>query len=264
MDLVSQARAAAESPVKIRRFWNSGTEHRPPEWPIEADAGPDGRARLDEPYTILAQAANEFGESFLVLEITETGTSALKRLGRDAEPAVRQALQKLGHARALALLRTGLITAGQELLQQLFELARQDPEIIGALARTWKDLAFLEDSASGRKRCLEKSHELYREAYEATKGIFPGINTAATALWLGKAELAVRLAREVAENCRKQLAIRPQDYWALATHAEGRLILRESAEATQSYAQARALVDQSHKWANLASTRKQARRLCEK
>ena len=263
MDLIAQVAATAASPAQIRKLWASGPDHQPPDWPLKFTVGPDGRAQLAEPFSILARAANEFGESFLVLDIVETGMRALQRLARADEPAVRHALNQLGHAKALALLRTGSVEEGHALLQQLHQREKEDSEITGALARTWKDLAFLADSPAAKLRYLQKSHDLYLSAYEANRNIFTGVNAAATALWLGRMDLANRLAEEVAELCRKSEMARTGDYWTTATLAECNLILRREELARQLYGEARSLIDESHKWANLESTRKQAQRLCD-
>jgi class 3 adenylate cyclase len=225
----------------------------------------DGQPCLDEPFSILACAANDFGESFLVLDIVEVGTRALQKLAAasSSSPLIQGALSKLGHAKALALLRTGSFAAGYDLLRRLHQRDSNDIEIVSALARTWKDLAFLADTPAAKRRHLQQSHDLYLEAYQSTKRIFPGINAAATALWIGQEELAGRLAAEVVSHCQIELGARPNEYWATATMAEGHLILRRTDQARQLYERARSLIDQSHKWGQLHATLKQARRLCE-
>jgi class 3 adenylate cyclase len=263
MGLINLAKTATDSPVQIRKLWRSGPEEKPPEWRPSGHQGADGQPCLDDPFSILSRAALEFGESFLALDIAETGIRALKSQKGAQQSVVLRSLSRLGHCKALALLRTGSTTAASQLLEELYQNDREDVEVAGALARTYKDFAFLEDNSAAKIANFERSHNLYYAAYNAAGDFFPGINAAATALWLGKRELAERLAHQIAAGCLTKLESRPSDFWLTVTLAESQLILRMTDEAADCYEQARCQIGASRKWANLGAARKQAQRICE-
>src|ERR1051326_2190820 len=263
MELTALANAAIGSPKLIRKLWQSGLDGKPPAWVPGLSRDETGETSLDDPYSILASAAVEFGESFLALDIAEAGIRALTSHPAAPEPAVLKSVRKLGHSKALALLRTGAIATAQDLLQDLYERDRSDLEIAAALARTYKDLGFLADTPALRKRHLERSHSLYFAAFRATGDVFPGINAAATALWLGRRKPAAVIADDVARRCAAKLKSKPADYWLTATLAEAQLILGRTKEASRHFKAARSQIDLSHKCDNLNATRKQARRLCD-
>ncbi len=122
MELMGLARAAIGSPVQIRKLWRSGPEDRPPAWRPSIYHGADEETCLDDPFSILSRAALEFGESFLALDIAETGIRALKGLKEAQQPVVLRSISRLGHCKALALARTGSTSAANQLLQELYEL----------------------------------------------------------------------------------------------------------------------------------------------
>ena len=250
------------SPTRIRRLWHSGANGGPPDWQPQLLSGADGRITFEEPFSKLARAALEFGEAFLSLDIAEAGLRRLERHPESSHPAVRRALNQLGHAKSLALLRTGSTGAALALLQKLWEMDRDDVEIGAALARAYKDLAFSADQSSERLGFLRRSHELYLTTFRRSGSVFPGVNAAATAFWMNQREAAEALAAEVSVRCLSQLQTPPDDYWVIATLAECLLIRREFTPAIEWYAKGRVLVGRSKHWANLNSTRLQARRLC--
>src|SRR5262249_7703778 len=154
--------------------WRSGPDDAPPQWEPRIYAGQDQKPCLDEPFSILARAALEFGESFLSLDIAETGIRSLKLRPDAQQPAVVTALCQLGHCKALALLRTGATRAAHQLLKELYTRNRDDIEVVAALARTYKDLAFLSGDGQPNTPDLERSHELYAAAFEINADFFPG------------------------------------------------------------------------------------------
>ena len=224
------------------------------------------------PYTALAGAALRDGEAFLALDIAQEGSAVLgamlrRPVSRESEArAVQRALSHLGHIEALALARTGSTATAQERLGRLYAQDKDNPEIAGALARTFKDFAMEAGRGADTRRAhLERAHRLYLDGYRRSRprSAFLGINAAATTLWLGARADAAALARELEDLCRAELTARPGDYWALATLAEASLLQGETARAIECYAQARAAVEATRHWADLSTTRRQARRHCE-
>src|SRR5437879_6362487 len=147
MELTKLAQSAVGSPTAIRKLWRSGSDNKSPDWRPGIYHDASGRACLDDPFSILARAGLEFGESFLALDIAEEGIRALKAHPAGQAPVVLRGLSQLGHCKALALLRTGSTSAAQELLQALHDRDRDDLEVTAALARTYKDLAFLAEAS---------------------------------------------------------------------------------------------------------------------
>lgn len=92
-------------------------------------------------------------------------------------------------------------------------------------------------NASGRQKDLETCHATYRKAFELTADPYPGINAAATALWLDDRLLAAKIARKVLAL----LAIKPPGtatHWDMATEAELLLLTGETEMAKQRYREA--------------------------
>lgn len=246
---------ACRSGRDIRQMW----EHLP-EWIGEiATAG----GELEEPFSDLAEVALNHGESFLALDIAEEATRLLQiRRDRTSTP-VQRALSRLGHSRALALARTGSVVAAQQLLTKLYDSDRKDPRIRTALARTFKDLALSDPESDFGRDNLRKAHELYLDAFlDSPEDPFPGINAATTALWNGHADRATALAHEVRDLCLKILEESGASYWNLATLGESYLLVGNTEVACDYYGRARELIDSSREWANLSSTRRQARLIC--
>jgi class 3 adenylate cyclase len=265
MDLIKLAHEATRSPGALRKLWRSGPEGRPPDFPeaTRQGIGIGPKNSIGEPYSILARAANEFGESFLALDIATHGEQVLAAAPSNDSVEVKRAMVELGHARSMAMLRTGRIEEARTLLEELCFRFGPDLEIAAALARSHKDFAFLSDDPDVKVFHLNKALDLYSTTYKTSDHVFPGINTAAISLWLGLREQAERIAREIETACLRCIASDPPDYWDIATLAESQLILGKEEEAARNFAKARQLIEISHKWANLAATRKQARRTCE-
>jgi len=98
------------------------------------------------------------------------------------------------------------------------------------------------------------------QAYQTTGGYWSGINAATLALILREREQAVTLAREVAEQCRVELARVEEPtgdrYWLLSTLGEAALLLGQWSEAEDWYGQAVELGRGN--WGSLQSTRHNA------
>jgi class 3 adenylate cyclase len=271
------AETAVASPEAICRLWQRNISHAGrlvlarASWTPEFVPAGNGW-ELDQPYTVLAAGALRFGEAFLALDIAAEGRFALDSLRQ--KPALSEtqtrlaqdAADRLGHVEALALARTGSTSVAQERLARLFERDKANPEVVGALARTFKDFAVGADMPSDlQRRHLEQANQLYLEGYRRSQppSVYLGINAAATSLWLGEREKAAALAAETESLCRATLAADPEEYWTLATLAEALLLQRRLEDAVVLYAEARRTIDHSRRWADLSTTRQQAQRHCE-
>jgi len=256
------AQEHTNSPQALRQFWGGGNDH-PPVWDHSSFACIDGKEVLDEPYTLLAQAALRFGETFLALDIVKVGCAVLEEAGRNKNINVQDAMIQLIHVKALALARLGSLIEAHELLENATREC-ESTEIAAGMARTLKDLSFLSPDEPSRIAKLRKSNELYLESYIRRPDAFTGINAAATALWLGEIETARSLAREVRELCQTILQSNPDDVWSSATLAESLLIDGFFNEAVSQYGKARKAMAKAHRWGDIATMRKQAIRHCEK
>jgi class 3 adenylate cyclase len=175
---------------------------------------------------------------------------------------------RLRQLKGLATARSGDTERANRLLRELSDAGHADPETLGILARTHKDLALRAHDEVGRARHLKAAFGIYTSAYEdaRTRGAeaevaYPGINAAAIAVLQGDFAGARRIAGEVRVHCLRALEARNNDYWLAATLGEAALILGEHTEAKAQYSRAAQLAAGSH--GNLASTRRQAALLAE-
>ena len=157
----------------------------------------------------------------------------------DAVEALRTMPTSLRNSQLMAL---GLAkAAGQENLDEAFEIldglgkaGHHDAETAGILGGRYKDLW----RESGQSEHLRKSHGTYLQAFQSgARHPYPGINAAATALWLGNPELARHLAREVLDSLHASPPS-ARDAWHLATEAEARLLLGDRQESGVLYIRA--------------------------
>jgi tetratricopeptide (TPR) repeat protein len=151
---------------------------------------------------------------------------------------------RLRQLQGLALARSGDVARANEVLGELAGDGASDPETLGMLARTHKDLA-LAAAGQTQRAHLESALSLYEGAYHtarsegaAAAAWYAGINAATTALLLGKIERAREIAAEVRDICLAHAGV---DYWREATLGEAALILGEPQRAAAHYAGARAL-----------------------
>ena len=168
---------------------------------------------------------------------------------------------------ALALARSGVPERANDILGQLRRAGYRDGETLGLLARTHKDLWMLATEAREREHQLLQAHELYAIGYRTAvrrarldDAIYDGINAATTALLLGEAERARRLARQVRRRCQKRLQF-GADYWAQASLGEAAVILGEDTAAAEHYTKAATLG--RGQLADQSSTRRTARWLAD-
>ena len=253
------ARDAAQSPQKLHQIWKCGNQPWTPDFVLSEEGGQE----LDEPYTVLARAALQFGETFLALDIAKAGIAALERLPYQRNAAVYEAIFWLKHVKALSLARLGSVAEAHELLKQL---AKEDesPEILAAMARTFKDLSFLSADQSSKTDYLAKSHEIYLKSYRNDPIAFTGVNAAATALWLGNPDLSRSLAGEVRAICEADLRSEPDNVWSAASLAESLLLEGSLEAATRQYRAAREEMAKRHRWGDISTMRKQAMLHCDR
>src|SRR5216683_1167009 len=114
------------------------------EWRVR----PPGRLALDT-YRSLGQAANENGEALLAFDVA--------REGLETWPGDKQLRQVM----ALALARMGSTELARDLLIQIRDEGHADPETLGLLARTYKDLWL----RSGSTQDLRAAFNEYLSAY---------------------------------------------------------------------------------------------------
>jgi class 3 adenylate cyclase/tetratricopeptide (TPR) repeat protein len=189
-----------------------------------------------------AEAHLRAGEPLLAYDVV---SQALAQSPRDA---------RLRQIQGLALARSGATERAQRVLAALRADGHADEESLGMLARTHKDLWETARRPAERARHLAEAARLYRESWEATGGIWTGINAATLAVLLGEPERGRRIAAEVA--ARIDPATTADQYWALATLAEAALVAGDWASARQAYAKAAAAG--RGRWGDLASTRRNA------
>jgi hypothetical protein len=135
--------------------------------------------------------------------------------------------------------RLGKLEQALEWLGPLYARHPNDDETAGITAGVHKRRWLADRSRSDD---LQRSQRAYREAYKGSgkRSTYLGINTATTALFLGKRDEARRLAREVEELLRQRAAVLPGelndlDFWDAVTLAEARLLQGDRAGAEALY-----------------------------
>jgi len=136
------------------------------------------------------------------------------------------------HLAALALLRAGALERAIALLEPLREQGASDEETLGLLARAHKALW----SETGAVAHLERSIALYAAAWDATGGMWSGINAATLSFCADDISHAQSLARAVQEKCLAALdAGGTRDPWTLGTLGEAALVLGRRTDAQRWY-----------------------------
>lgn len=110
---------------------------------------------------------------------------------------------------------------------------------------------------TGKRAWLRGAFEEYERAYQAEPDPYPGINVAATALWLGQHDLSCTRAAEV----RKLLEAKPvakRDHWHWATLGEAAMLSGDMISALDFYEKA-VVLEPGH-LRDIAVMRRQARR----
>lgn len=225
-----------------------------------------------EPFSSLAAAALGFGEVFLALDLATEGKRAIAEFlaaaGAHRLASVEMNMVKIMHAYALAQARLGstdLALAELASIDEIFPAQAGKSEVTGLRGRIHKDLAWTFAAGTAQRReLLQRACAFYREGYasatDSAAAMYLGVNAAATARLAGNSSEAIRFARKVLA-----LAGKPgePDYWWHATVAEAHLIEGRLQESANAYRLARDCVRKNRRWADLASTRRQAKRLCD-
>lgn len=208
--------------------------------PPPAKGGPAPAGGV-EPRAAEAQRLLAAGEALAAYDLLTEGLAAAP-----AEPRLRQLM-------ALALSRTGALERARDILLALHDEGHQDEETLGMLGGVYKTLA---GRAQGKEAASlrGKAFRLYDEAFRRNGKYYAGINAATLALLSGRKAEAERLVRKVRELCGES-----DDYWEQATLGEAALVLGALEEAERRYRRAAALG--KRRWADLASTRRQAKLL---
>jgi class 3 adenylate cyclase len=212
---------------------------------------PDWTDHTPEVCRQIGQRFLSLGEPLLAYDVISEGLAHVPE-----DVSLRQLL-------AGALARSGATERAHELLAELVREGHHDPETMGPLARTQKDLGLWATDPARRSRYLSDARRTYEDSYSLSRGYYAGINTATLSLVLGDPEHARTLAREVRDLCLEELKQAPNEdrYWPLATLGEAALILGEWAQAEDWYRRAAALAH--GRLGDLSSTRRNARLLLD-
>jgi tetratricopeptide (TPR) repeat protein len=176
---------------------------------------------------------------------------------------------RLRQLQSLALARSGAIERANQALQGLRAEGHADPETLGLLARTHKDLGMSATDANARAVHLTAAFDLYEEAHrravrdgDVAEAYYTGIN-AATMAFLRRDEGRARaIAGHVRSLCTEEIRhveTGGAAYWIHATLAEAALILGDREEAKARYETAARCG--GSRYGDVASTRGQARLL---
>jgi len=207
---------------------------------------------LPAPYRQVATRFLELGEPLLAFDVAGDG---LKRWTDDVP---------LRQLRGVALSRSGATDAACAAFRELADQGHDDEETLANLARTYKAKWLRQRGAPDSETWRRQAFEGYWDAYRRSGGYWSGINAAVLALAGGRREESQRIAAEVLALCKRQLgdlAQREGDYWLRATCGEAALIAGRIDEAVRWYIEAAAIA--GRRYANVASTRAQARLICE-
>jgi hypothetical protein len=164
----------------------------------------------------------------------------------------------------LALRREKRLDEANYELNLLLENSHRDTETLGILAAVWADLWEGEGDQAGARDALERSQQLYAEAFEKVPtDTYTGINAASKAALLGDGAKAAELAGKVLERLQEQALKRggepSKDYWERVTEPEALLLTGEWERALELYHAAR--VAHQEETGSIASTATQLQRL---
>jgi class 3 adenylate cyclase/tetratricopeptide (TPR) repeat protein len=149
----------------------------------------------------------------------------------------------IAHRLALSATDLGNLSRASRILDDVIPgLSKSDPlhsEALSLRGRIAKERwARTSDSAEAQS-ALEDALAFYRQAFDASRNFYPGINAASMALLAGRQREAQDLAREVLFVCLEaRSAEREGDLWYYATMGEAHLLLGERREAAQCYSTA--------------------------
>src|SRR5260221_302391 len=216
------------------------------------------------------------------VDSVEGGVAAAEQCLEKGEPllaynSLQEALARwpehtrLRQLQALALARSGDTARANEILSALAKSGVDDPETIGLLARTHKDLGLAAPGDAVRKSHLQAGFILYNEAYHRalqdraqSAAWYTGINAAAMAAFRGDLATARTIAAEIRALCAGIDASGESagsGYWREATLGEASLILADVAAARAHYTEALTLA--GRRSGDVSSTRRQAKLLSQ-
>lgn len=228
-------------------------------WKRRTDAAHSDLTSGDK-YCELAKAMLASGMPLQALELAQEGC---QRWSDDLYLAQIRGLA-LARSRATQAAAAQLTEVVQRLRQQTAPDLRLFEEASGALARTEKDFALQSSDAALRIRHLERSAELYEEAYRSTGGYWTGINVATLSTLLGQPERAQAVAQRLYRECSELLVTSNSDndrYWLLATLGEAALNLQQWSQAEQWYGEAASVA--GRRYGDLRSSQRHVELLLE-
>jgi class 3 adenylate cyclase/tetratricopeptide (TPR) repeat protein len=129
----------------------------------------------------------------------------------------------------LSLARLGATLRAQAFVGALYDKGHRDGETSGLLGRIYKDMWKKTDDVS----CAVRSRDIYYDSFKRDNESYTGINAATMSLVVGQNDLALRIAREIVDREKGE-----DDYWSLATRAEGYLLLDDFDNAFRHYQEA--------------------------
>ena len=138
--------------------------------------------------------------------------------------------------RALALAKIDTpdtLNESMQILEKLNQEGHFDAETGKLLGGQYKKMWEI----SGDSDHLQKSHNIYLNTYKKTRDTNPGINAAATALWLKDKPTSEKIAQEII-NKMNHVSLESNDGWALATKGEAMLLTGDLENAKKWYTQA--------------------------
>lgn len=145
-------------------------------------------------------------------------------------------VQRNDQLRALALAKIGIpetLDASVKILEGLRSAGHFDAETGGLLGGRYKQVW----QRSRDINHLRKSHEMYLDTFETTNDPYPGINAAATALWLKEKPISEQIARRVL-GVLDGVTLNATDPWVLARKGEAYLLTGDTDQAKHWYARA--------------------------
>ena len=207
------------------------------------------------PWKTTAALGCKTAEGLTKLGRNDEAIQVIEKVEKQFSKAIRPKQLK-----ALALSRRAQgddLDNAQDILGQLYEMNRLDPETLGIYGRTWMDRY----NQSGKKADLVQSRNLYAQGFEKTpEDYYTGINAAAKSILLDEIEKGKTYAARV-EKLVGSVAV-PGDYWQTATIAEVLLIQKKYKEAGEMYQSAVDIAPSET--ASHESSFKQAKKLMEK
>ncbi|MEM7672082.1 MAG: TRAFs-binding domain-containing protein [Verrucomicrobiota bacterium] len=198
---------------------------------------------------------------------SEDCLSAVKQLNSIGDPfsaveianralAIHPRSKALHQQRALAFIRVGATQTAREQLEQILVDFPEDEETLALLGRSFKSDTITHPVPQSEIKNLQNALGYYNRAWRFSGDTYPGINAATLAYLLGEKKSASDLAQEIKDVCLSKLKERPS-YWTLATLGEANLLIEDTQGARDAYRKARDVGRDI--WADIASTRKQAR-----